>query len=109
MSVTFFDYADLPVSRWRNGGGETREIACWPWGGTILVGVSVSRLSNKMGHFRPSRVSIAQLHCWAARVSDFTALIESIITCLNLIDPFHSLGMYRWRLGYWAVAVRILM
>ncbi|AKA37034.1 HutD family protein [Yersinia ruckeri] len=33
MSVTFFDYADLPVSRWRNGGGETREIACWPVGG----------------------------------------------------------------------------
>lgn len=33
MSLTFFDYASLPVSRWRNGGGETREIACWPVGG----------------------------------------------------------------------------
>ncbi|CNE41228.1 cold inducible protein Ves [Yersinia nurmii] len=32
MSLTFFDYASLPVSRWRNGGGETREIACWPVG-----------------------------------------------------------------------------
>jgi len=25
-----FDVADLPVSPWRNGGGETREIAAWP-------------------------------------------------------------------------------
>ncbi|AIN17888.1 hutD family protein [Yersinia rochesterensis] len=33
MSFTVFDFASLPVSRWRNGGGETREIACWPVGG----------------------------------------------------------------------------
>lgn len=33
MSFTVFDFAGLPVSRWRNGGGETREIACWPVGG----------------------------------------------------------------------------
>lgn len=33
MSFTVFDFANLPVSRWRNGGGETREIACWPVGG----------------------------------------------------------------------------
>lgn len=33
MSFTLFDFASLPVSRWRNGGGETREIACWPVGG----------------------------------------------------------------------------
>lgn len=33
MSFTLFDFASSPVSRWRNGGGETREIACWPVGG----------------------------------------------------------------------------
>jgi uncharacterized protein len=33
MRFTVFDLASLPVSRWRNGGGETREIACWPVGG----------------------------------------------------------------------------
>jgi len=27
-----FSYADLPVSRWRNGGGETREIVSFPLG-----------------------------------------------------------------------------
>ncbi|WP_372773062.1 HutD family protein [Pantoea sp. WEP] len=27
-----FDYAQLPVSRWRNGGGETREIISYPPG-----------------------------------------------------------------------------
>ena len=27
-----FTLAGLPVSRWRNGGGETREIICWPPG-----------------------------------------------------------------------------
>ncbi|MEZ3498010.1 HutD family protein [Pantoea sp. KPR_PJ] len=29
---TRFRYADLPVSRWRNGGGETREIISYPSG-----------------------------------------------------------------------------
>ncbi|CNH41328.1 cold inducible protein Ves [Yersinia aldovae] len=33
MNFTVFDFASLPISRWRNGGGETREIACWPVGG----------------------------------------------------------------------------
>jgi hypothetical protein len=32
MSLTRFDFAALPVTPWRNGGGETREIACWPPG-----------------------------------------------------------------------------
>lgn len=32
MSLTRFDFASLPVTPWRNGGGETREIACWPAG-----------------------------------------------------------------------------
>ncbi|MFJ7499014.1 HutD family protein [Serratia grimesii] len=32
MSLTRFDFASLPVTPWRNGGGETREIACCPPG-----------------------------------------------------------------------------
>lgn len=30
--MNLFDYADLPVSPWRNGGGETREITSQPLG-----------------------------------------------------------------------------
>ncbi|AVJ17347.1 HutD family protein [Serratia sp. JUb9] len=30
MLINRFDFADLPVSPWRNGGGETREIVCQP-------------------------------------------------------------------------------
>lgn len=32
MSLIRFDFDSLPVTPWRNGGGETREIACWPAG-----------------------------------------------------------------------------
>lgn len=32
MSLTRFDFDSLSVTPWRNGGGETREIACWPVG-----------------------------------------------------------------------------
>lgn len=32
MSLTRFNFAALPVSPWRNGGGETREIVSWPPG-----------------------------------------------------------------------------
>ncbi|MGO4744106.1 HutD/Ves family protein [Serratia quinivorans] len=32
MNLTRFDFDSLPVTPWRNGGGETREIACWPSG-----------------------------------------------------------------------------
>ncbi|MBC3249209.1 HutD family protein [Serratia fonticola] len=34
MKLNRFDFADLPVSPWRNGGGETREITCQPPGNT---------------------------------------------------------------------------
>ncbi|WP_019939379.1 HutD family protein [Bordetella sp. FB-8] len=32
MSLQRFDRATLPASPWKNGGGVTREIACWPPG-----------------------------------------------------------------------------
>ncbi|MBT2323549.1 HutD family protein [Variovorax paradoxus] len=32
MSLHAFDTATLPVTPWKNGGGSTREIACWPPG-----------------------------------------------------------------------------
>jgi len=34
MSLNRFDFASLPVSPWRNGGGETREITSQPPGNT---------------------------------------------------------------------------
>lgn len=34
MKLSHFDFAELPVSPWRNGGGETREITSQPPGST---------------------------------------------------------------------------
>ncbi len=33
-----FSFAGLPVSRWRNGGGETREIVSWPAAAPLPAG-----------------------------------------------------------------------
>ncbi|MDR6534365.1 HutD family protein [Variovorax soli] len=32
MALTHFSCASLPATPWKNGGGTTREIACWPAG-----------------------------------------------------------------------------
>ena len=32
MTLQRFDLATLPATPWKNGGGSTREIACWPPG-----------------------------------------------------------------------------
>ncbi|MFT4242292.1 MAG: HutD family protein [Acidovorax sp.] len=32
MTVQFLDLAAIPATRWKNGGGSTRELACWPPG-----------------------------------------------------------------------------
>ena len=32
MSATRFALADIAPTPWKNGGGATREIACWPAG-----------------------------------------------------------------------------
>lgn len=32
MSLHFFDLAAVPATPWKNGGGSTRELACWPPG-----------------------------------------------------------------------------
>ena len=32
MTLQRFDIATLPATPWKNGGGSTREIACWPPG-----------------------------------------------------------------------------
>ena len=32
MSLQFFDLATVPATPWKNGGGSTRELACWPLG-----------------------------------------------------------------------------
>ncbi|MBU1358147.1 MAG: HutD family protein [Gammaproteobacteria bacterium] len=35
MSIDYFSLADLPATPWKNGGGSTQEIACWPPGAGI--------------------------------------------------------------------------
>ena len=30
MTLEFFDLANVPATPWKNGGGSTRELACWP-------------------------------------------------------------------------------
>jgi environmental stress-induced protein Ves len=32
MSLDYFDLAAVPPAPWKNGGGSTRELACWPPG-----------------------------------------------------------------------------
>ena len=32
MTLGFFDLAAIPATPWKNGGGSTRELACWPPG-----------------------------------------------------------------------------
>ena len=32
MNVQFFDLGQVPATPWKNGGGATRELACWPMG-----------------------------------------------------------------------------
>lgn len=60
MSLTRFNFAALPVSPWRNGGGETREIVSWPPGERISTGAPVSPPSRRTGRFPPLRASIAR-------------------------------------------------
>ncbi len=36
MNLIRFDFAQLPISPWRNGGGETREITSQPLGNTVF-------------------------------------------------------------------------
>lgn len=35
MSLTFFSLDQCPATPWKNGGGTTREIACWPPNSTM--------------------------------------------------------------------------
>lgn len=35
MALHRFTVAELPVTPWKNGGGSTREIACWPPGASM--------------------------------------------------------------------------
>ncbi len=50
MSFTVFDFAGLPVSRWRNGGGETRELRVGLSAVMTLHGVPVSQRLSRMVH-----------------------------------------------------------
>lgn len=91
---TRFCYADLPVSRWRNGGGETREIVSYPPGDAYFAW----------------RASIATL----AGDGDFSRFpgIDRVITLLrggevwlSAPDASHRLQpLQPWRFpGEWAI------
>lgn len=46
---TYFDLQRIPPTPWKNGGGETREIACWPPGagvGGFDWRISVARIAR---------------------------------------------------------------
>lgn len=45
----FFDRERLPATPWKNGGGSTREVACWPRGASIdnfLWRVSIASIAQ---------------------------------------------------------------
>lgn len=95
---SLFSYPDLPVSRWRNGGGETREIVSYPPGEAGFAW----------------RASIATL----AADGDFSLFpgVERVITLLrgkdvhlSTADRQHLLvPLSPWRFaGEWAVHARV--
>ena len=50
MSLQFFDLATVPATPWKNGGGSTRELACWPLGaGMDAFGWRVSVATIALG------------------------------------------------------------
>ncbi|SFB68840.1 hypothetical protein SAMN05216344_101231 [Polaromonas sp. OV174] len=67
MRLQHFSLAELPAQPWKNGGGSTREIACWP---------PASGLDN-FGW----RVSIASI----AAAGPFS-VFESVDRCIMLLD-----------------------
>lgn len=67
--MPFFDVNTLPVSRWRNGGGETREIISVPAvEGKGLPGEPALPPLRRPVTFLPFRALIALLPCWKAQV-----------------------------------------
>ncbi|WP_431222641.1 HutD/Ves family protein [Serratia sp. L9] len=46
MKLTCFNFAELPVSPWRNGGGETREITSQPPGGEFDWRASIATIAQ---------------------------------------------------------------
>lgn len=49
--MEFFDIRKMPVSLWRNGAGETREICCFLPQRAIFTGAPVSQLSPATANF----------------------------------------------------------
>ena len=107
MSLTRFNFAALPVSPWRNGGGETREIVSWPPGAQDF-------------DWRASIATIAQDGPFSA----FTGIDRSITLLegdgVRLFSAGHidhqldrvgnrsrSPATWRWKRRCWAAPVRI--
>ena len=67
MSMQFFSSSALPAAPWKNGGGTTQEVVCWP------LGASIDSFAW--------RISIAQI----ARSGPFSAFagVDRVITLLG--------------------------
>lgn len=91
MALQFFDMATVPTTPWKNGGGSTRELACWP----PPTGAGAS-----LGEFG-WRVSVATIAA-AGPFSTFPGvdrqimLLEGDGVCLAGGDWQHTLGE-RWQ------------
>ena len=107
MSLTRFSFAALPVSPWRNGGGETREIVSWPRARRILTGAPASLPSRRTGRFPPLRASTARSLCWKATACGCSAPGISTINWLASGNRSRSPATWRWKRRCWAAPVRI--
>ncbi|VDZ63984.1 Various environmental stresses-induced protein [Serratia odorifera] len=79
MPFNRFEFKQLPVSPWRNGGGETREIVSLPLGNADFDWRASIATIAQAGRFLPSAASIVRSHCWKATACIYTAPVRSII------------------------------
>lgn len=67
MSWHVVSMADAPSSSWRNGGGVTRELACWPQATDWIWRMFLAEV-DQSGHFPVLRgVELVRGHCRGRR------------------------------------------
>lgn len=67
--MEFFDIRKMPVSLWRNGAGETREICCFPPATRDFSGVPALQPSPAMANSPPFPVLTGLSPCWKGEVT----------------------------------------
>ena len=97
-----FDLNEIAPRPWKNGGGSTREIACWPQGADM----------DSFG-WRVSIATIAQAGPFSAfpginrqimlLAGDGVQLLVSITRCSNAGSRLHFLVILHWSAACWAV------